>query len=256
MGPAQGIQGYQTIQTLNNDIYGSTDGNSQSSYVSSSGIKSILSNAWNAIKSAFSNVLSAFGSHLGGQQGSDKPGREMTIDMSSRPAQPLPRIDAQFENTVYESSGGNIYDSVYAHTTGFGRPESLYASVDDGVTVREPVAPPVPDAPRPSLSEPLYSEIDDPLYEEIEEYQTPPPVPDSPRPSLSGSSGSEAESDVMESVYESSGEDIYTEPYDPGNTISTPENDPRGDSDYDAPWKSQPDELLQQRIMSERLKAQ
>ncbi len=26
---------------------------------------------------------------------------------------------------------------------------------------------------------------------------------------------------------------------------STPENDPRGDSDYDTPWKLQPDQQLQ-----------
>lgn len=33
----------------------------------------------------------------------------------------------------------------------------------------------------------------------------------------------------------------------------TPENDPRGESDYDIPWKSQPDEQLQQRRTLERL---
>lgn len=75
MGLTQGIQGHQAIQTLNNDIYDSAGGNNSSSYVSSSGVKSILSNAWNTIKSAFSYVLSAFGSHLSGQQGSSKPGR-------------------------------------------------------------------------------------------------------------------------------------------------------------------------------------
>ncbi|EMO4162330.1 hypothetical protein [Morganella morganii] len=183
MGPAQGIQGHQAIQTLNNDIYGSADSNSSSSYVSSSGIKSVLLNAWNAVKSAVSGMLSSFGLHLSGQQGSDKPGREIVMDMSSRPAQPLPGMDAQLENSIYESSGENTYDSVYAHI-GSGRPESLYASVDDSASVRAPVAPPVPDSPRPSLSEPLYSEVAEPLYEVIDEYQTPPPVPDSPRPSL------------------------------------------------------------------------
>ncbi|MDR5686320.1 hypothetical protein [Morganella morganii] len=179
MGPIQGIQGHQAIQVLNNDIYDSAGSNSPSSYVSSSGIKSVLLNAWNAVKSAVSGMLSSFGLHLSGQQGSDKPGREIVMDMSSRSAQSL----AQLENTIYGSSGENTYDSVYAHI-GSGRPESLYASVDDSASVRAPVAPPVPDSPRPSLSEPLYSEVAEPLYEVIDEYQTPPPVPDSPRPSL------------------------------------------------------------------------
>ncbi|EKT0592714.1 hypothetical protein QDS07_002353 [Morganella morganii] len=179
MGPTQGIQGHQAIQILNNDIYDSAGSNSSSSYVSSSGIKSVLLNAWNAVKSAVSGMLSSFGLHLSGQQGSDKPGREIVMDMSSRSAQSL----AQLENTIYGSSGENTYDSVYAHI-GSGRPESLYASVDDSASVRAPVAPPVPDSPRPSLSEPLYSEVAEPLYEVIDEYQTPPPVPDSPRPSL------------------------------------------------------------------------
>lgn len=179
MGPTQGIQGHQAIQVLNNDIYDSAGSNSPSSYVSSSGIKSVLLNAWNAVKSAVSGMLSSFGLHLSGQQGSDKPGREIVMDMSSRSAQSL----AQLENTIYGSSGENTYDSVYAHI-GSGRPESLYASVDDSASVRAPVAPPVPDSPRPSLSEPLYSEVAEPLYEVIDEYQTPPPVPDSPRPSL------------------------------------------------------------------------
>ncbi|MEX9563572.1 hypothetical protein AB7Y15_06430 [Morganella morganii] len=179
MGPTQGIQGHQAIQILNNDIYDSAGSNSPSSYVSSSGIKSVLLNAWNAVKSAVSCMLSSFGLHLSGQQGSDKPGREIVMDMSSRSAQSL----AQLENTIYGSSGENTYDSVYAHI-GSGRPESLYASVDDSASVRAPVAPPVPDSPRPSLSEPLYSEVAEPLYEVIDEYQTPPPVPDSPRPSL------------------------------------------------------------------------
>lgn len=179
MGPTQGIQGHQAIQILNNDIYDSAGSNSPSSYVSSSGIKSVLLNAWNAVKSAVSGMLSSFGLHLSGQQGSDKPGREIVMDMSSRSAQSL----AQLENTIYGSSGENTYDSVYAHI-GSGRPESLYASVDDSASVRAPVAPPVPDSPRPSLSESLYSEVAEPLYEVIDEYQTPPPVPDSPRPSL------------------------------------------------------------------------
>ncbi|EOZ4594854.1 hypothetical protein ACQRI3_001258 [Morganella morganii] len=194
MEPAQRIQGHQVIQTLDNDIYDSAGSNSSSSYVSSSGIKSVLLNAWNAVKSAVSGMLSSFGLHLSGQQGSDKLGREIVMDMSSRPAQPLPGMDAQLENSIYESGGENTYDSVYAHT-GYGRPESLYTSVDDSASVR---APAVPDSPRPSLSEPLYSEITEPLYEVIDEYQTPSPVPDSPRPSLSEPLYSE----ITEPLYE------------------------------------------------------
>ncbi|MEM8381818.1 hypothetical protein Q4R86_00270, partial [Morganella morganii] len=62
-----------------------------------------------------------------------------------------------------------------------------------------------------------------------------------------------AEQEGMDPEYASLHENIYSEPYKPGDTISTPENDPRGDSDYDTPWKSQPDTQLQQRIMRERL---
>ncbi|MBA5807390.1 hypothetical protein F9883_05760 [Morganella morganii] len=248
MGPTQGIQGHQAIQTLNNDIYDSTGGNNSSSYISSSGIKSVLLNAWNAVKSAISGMLSSFGLHLSGQQGSDKPGREIVMDMSSRPAQPLPGMDAQLENSIYESCDGNIYDSVYAAVS--ERPESLYACVDDDAFVREPAAPPVPGSPRPSLSESLYSEIEEPLYAEIGEGQdqTPPPVNLSTHPSLSRLYDSEAGSQVT-----GSGDDIYAKPHQPGNTVSTPENDPRGESDYDIPWKSQPDEQLQQRRTLERL---
>lgn len=189
MGPIQGIQANSVLQHMDNEIYGSANIDSSSSYVSSSRVKSILSNAWNAIKSAFSNVFSSFGRHLDGQQGSAKPGREITMDMSSRPAQPLPGFDSQLENTLYDSAGNdNTYASVYEHT-GYAGAENLYASADEMADVRQPSAPQVPDTPRPLLSEPLYSEISDPLYEEIDGYQsvaeqTPPPVPDSPRPSL------------------------------------------------------------------------
>ncbi|NIH20082.1 hypothetical protein [Morganella morganii] len=83
MGPTQGIQGYQVIQILNNNIYGSTGGNSLSSYISTSGIKSVLLNAWNTVKSAVSGMLSSFGLHLSEQQGSDKPGRVITLERFS-----------------------------------------------------------------------------------------------------------------------------------------------------------------------------
>ena len=240
MGPTQGIQEYQAIQTLNNDIYDSAGSNSSSSYISSSGIKSILLNAWNAVKSAVSGMLSSFGSHLSGQQGSDKPGRDITMDMSSRPAMPLPGIDEQFDNMFYGSSGGNVYAAVSE------RPENFYASVDDGAFVREPVASPVSGAQRSSLTELIYSEIEEPLYAEIGEGQdqTPPPVNLSTHPSLSRLPGSgdgiyaeprdslkadgRAEQEGMDPEYASLHENIYSEPYKPGDTISTPENDPRG----------------------------
>ncbi|MEQ5119239.1 hypothetical protein [Morganella morganii] len=299
MGQMQGIQGYQAIQTLNNDIYDSAGSNSSSSYISSSGIKSILLNAWNAVKSAVSGMLSSFGSHLSGQQGSDKPGRDITMDMSSRPAMPLPGIDEQFDNMLYGSTGGNVYAAVSE------RPESFYASVDDDAFVREPVASPVSGAQRLSLTESIYSEIEEPQYEEIGEgtAQTPPPVNLSTHPSLSESLYSEIEEPLYAEIGEGqdqtpppvnlsthpslsrlpgSGDDIYAEPRDSLKTVneaqseaiglistsmddnyavsqdvmnagSTPENDPRGDSDYDTPWKSQPDTQLQQRIMRERL---
>ncbi|WP_413483495.1 hypothetical protein [Morganella psychrotolerans] len=207
MGPVQGVQGHQAIQTLNNDIYGSTGTDSSSSYVSSSGVKSILSNAWNAIKSAFSNVLSSFGNHLSGLQGSAKPGREITIDMASRPAQSLPGFDTQPENTVYDSMGGDTsYASVYDHT-GYTGTENIYASADDMADIRQPSAPRVPNTPRPSLSEAIYSEINDPLYEEIGGYQsvaeqTPPPVPDSPRPSLHNMTTENSLYESSESLYD------------------------------------------------------
>ncbi|EMH4531708.1 TPA: hypothetical protein RG728_000302 [Morganella morganii subsp. morganii] len=189
--------------------HGTAGADSQSSYVSSSGIKSVLLNAWNAVKSAVSGMLSSFGSHLSGQQGSDKPGREIVIDMSSRPALPLPGMDVQLENSIYESSGENIYDSVYAAVS--ERPESLYACVDDAF-VRELAAPPVPGSPRPSLTESIYSEIEEPQYEEIgeEQAQTPPPVNLSTHPLLSGSLYSEIEEPLYAKIGE--GQDQISPP--------------------------------------------
>lgn len=87
------------------------------------------------------------------------------MDMSSRPVQPLPGMDAQLENSIYESSGENTYDSVYADVSErLSLSESLYNEIEES----------------------LYSEIEESLYAEIDEgqVQVPPPVPDSPRPSL------------------------------------------------------------------------
>ncbi|EPL1173191.1 hypothetical protein K7419_000255 [Morganella morganii] len=194
MEPAQRIQGHQVIQTLDNDIYDSAGSNSSSSYVSSSGIKSVLLNAWNAVKSAVSGMLSSFGLHLSGQQGSDKPGREIVMDMSSRPAQPLP-VDIQFDNDIYESSGGNVYDSVSSPGQGSlssslsaFESENLYEEIGTGQIHTLPeIPPPVNLSTHPSLSasesEHLYEEIGAGQIHTLPE--TPPPVNLSTHPSLS-----------------------------------------------------------------------
>lgn len=208
--PVQGVQQHQVSVHMEVNSHGTAGADSQSSYVSSSGIKSVFLNAWNAVKSAVSGMLSSFGVHLSGQAGSDRPGREIVMDISSRPALPLPGMDVQLENSIYESSGGNIYDSVYAAVS--ERPESLYACVDDNAFVREPAAPPVPGSPRPSLTESIYSEIEEPQYEEIggEQAQTPPPVNLSTHPSLSESLYSEIEEPLYAEVGE--GQDQISPP--------------------------------------------
>ncbi|HGH5991547.1 TPA: hypothetical protein ACJI8U_003146 [Morganella morganii] len=247
MGPTQGIQEYQAIQTPNNDIDGSAGGNSSSSYISSSGIKSVLLNAWNAVKSAVSGMLSSFGSHLSGQQGSDKPGRDITMDMSSRPAMPLPGIDEQFDNMLYGSNND----------------ETGTAEADDPANhIYEDL-----DGYRVANDETGTAEADDPanhIYEDLDDYRGAGNVIGSEdrvlvcddtyaKPYDSLKADGRAEQEGMDPEYASLHENIYSEPYKPGDTISTPENDPRGDSDYDTPWKSQPDTQLQQRIMRERL---
>lgn len=108
----QGAQQHQMPVHMENGLYGTTGTDNQSSYVSSSGIKSVLLNAWSTVKSAVSGMLSSFGLHLSGEQGSDKPGRKIMIDMSHRPLPPLPGMDAQFEGNIYESGDGNICNSV------------------------------------------------------------------------------------------------------------------------------------------------
>lgn len=275
MGQMQGIQGHQAIQTLNNDIYDSAGSNSSSSYVSTSGIKSVLLHAWNAVKSAVSGMLSSFGSHLTGQQGSDKPERKMSVDISLRPVQPLP-VDIQFDNDIYNSCDGNIDDSVYAGVSArLSLSGSLYSEIEEPLyeeigNGQDQTPLPVNLATHPSLSESLYSEIEEPLYAEIGEGQdqTPPPVNLSTHPSLSRLPGSKAEAmdlaednyslphDNLKTVNEAQSEAIglistsieenYAVPQDVLKEGSTLQNDPRGDSDYDAPWNSQPDEQLQQ----------
>ncbi|HEI9845530.1 TPA: hypothetical protein SLN72_002517 [Morganella morganii] len=221
MGQMQGIQGDHTIQTLNNDIYDSTGGNKSSSYISLSGIKSVLLNAWNAVKAAVSGMLSSFGLHLSGQQGSDKPGRDITMDMSSRSAMPLLGIDEQFDNML---DGSNNDET---GTTEADDPANhIYEDLDDYRRAGNVIG-----------SEDRVLVCDDTYA----------------KPYDSLKADGRAEQEGMDPEYASLHENIYSEPYKPGDTISTPENDPRGDSDYDTPWKSQPDQQLQQRRIRERL---
>ncbi|WP_413494177.1 hypothetical protein [Morganella psychrotolerans] len=221
--PVQEVQTHQVPAHIENDLYGTVGADSQSSYVSSSGIKSILLNAWNAVKSAFSGMLSSFGSHLCRQQGSDKPGREITHEMSS------------FGENIYEELDNY---RVVGH-------ETETAEVDDPANhIYEDL-----DNYRAAGHETETAEVDDPanhIYEDLDNYRA---------------SGSITDYENKESACGSSGEDIYAEPYSPLTAGSTPANDPRGESDYDTPWKSEPDatlkpqsaEQLQQRIMRERL---
>ncbi|HDF2341671.1 TPA: hypothetical protein PC598_001222 [Morganella morganii] len=256
MGPAQGIQGHQAIQTLNNDIYGSAGGNNSSSYVSSSGIKSVLLNVWNAVKSAVSGILSSFGSHLTGQQGSDKPGREIAMDISSRPAQPLPDINEQFDNMLY---GSNNDEDIY-----FEIDENASAETDDPANhIYEDL-----NGYRVVNDETGTAEADDPanhIYEDLDDYRRTGNVIGSEdrvlvcddtyaEPHDSLKAGSRAEQEGMGSEYESLHENIYSELYKPGDTISTPENNPQGESDYADPKELQfNQEQLLQRIAGDKL---
>ncbi|MGJ7065331.1 hypothetical protein ABM016_08535 [Morganella morganii] len=275
MPSIQGAQTHQVPAHMNNDLRSTNGAVSQSSYVSSSGIKSVLLNAWNTVKSAVSGMLSSFGLHISGEQGSDKPGREIAMDIFPRPASPLP-VDVQFENDIYESSGGNIYDSVYAHTVS-GRLSltgALYSEIEEPLyeeigSNQAQTPPPVNLSTHPSLLRLSGSEIEEPLYEEIgsDQTQTPPPVNLSTHPSLSHLSGSGAASQVMVQVsdiyiapcnsldagsnvkseepgYELLHENNYAVPYKLGNAVSIPDNDRK---------QSLPDVPLQQRIMRERL---
>lgn len=111
----QGVQQNQMPVHMENGLHGTTGTDNQSSYVSSSGIKSVLLNAWSTVKSAVSGMLSSFGLHLSGEQGSDKPGREIVTDMSCRPLPllPLPGMDEQFDKRIYISNNNkDIYSEI------------------------------------------------------------------------------------------------------------------------------------------------
>ncbi|HGY3147388.1 TPA: hypothetical protein ACNVU4_001426 [Morganella morganii] len=170
----QGVQQHQIPAHPNNDLRSTTGAVSQSSYVSSSGIKSVLLNAWNTVKSAVSGMLSSFGLHLSGEQGSDKPGREIVMDISSRPLPPTPLsgMDAQLESNIYESSNGNICNSVDV-----AKSEYPGRKIMIGMSCR-----PLPLTPLQGMDEQFdkriyasnnnedtYSEIED-YYSEIEDY--------------------------------------------------------------------------------------
>ena len=219
MGYVQGIQGHQEIKAPGNNMYDSTDSNSSSSYVSSSGVKSILSNAWNAIKSAFSNVLSAFGNHLGGQQGSDKPGREIVMDTSSHP---LPQIPSDDDGSDYASvcdyaEAGNIgapagSSELKDESTG----ESVYATVKKSTV-----------AQKDTNYWKVWGVENSTMAGNVEHGET--VDMSSPAPG-----------------YNTGGTPLYTQ---------TPENDPRGENDYaDPKGLLFNQEQFLQRMMSERLK--
>ncbi|KKY68946.1 hypothetical protein OA40_06610 [Morganella morganii] len=246
MEPTQGIQGYQAIQILNNDIYDSAGSNSSSSYVSSSGIKSVLLNAWNTVKSAVSGMLSSFGLHLSGQQGSDKPGREIVMDMSCRPLPPLPLpgIDEQFDKTI---NGGNNNEDTYSEID-----ENESSEVDD----LENNFYEDPDVYQKGNSETETTEADalaNHIYEDLDVYRDTDNVIDSgnmvlvcddtyavPHDSLTAGGRVESEETGYASLYENN----YAVPYKPGNTVSIPDNDRK---------HSLSDVQLQQRIMREKL---
>ncbi|HHN8373460.1 TPA: hypothetical protein ACRRXW_002363 [Morganella morganii] len=225
------------------------------------------------MKSAVSGMLSSFGSHLSGQQGSDKPGRDITMDMSSRPAMPLPGIDEQFDNMLYGSNNDETgtaeaddpANHIYEDLDGYrvANDETGTAEADDPANhTYEDVG-----GYRVVNDETGTAEADDPanhIYEDLDDYRGAGNVIGSEdrvlvcddtyaKPYDSLKADGRAEQEGMDPEYASLHENIYSEPYKPGDTISTPENDPRGDSDYDTPWKSQPDTQLQQRIMRERL---
>ncbi|MEY0267067.1 hypothetical protein [Morganella morganii] len=161
----QGVQQHQIPVHMENGLHGTTGTDNQSSYVSSSGIKSVLLNAWSTVKSAVSGMLSSFGLHLSGEQGSDKPGREIVMYMSCRPLPPLPGMDAQFEGNIYESGDGNICNSV-----GVAKSECPGREIVIDMTRR-----PLPLLPLPGMDEQFGKTIcgshnNEDTYSEIEDY--------------------------------------------------------------------------------------
>lgn len=227
MEPTQGIQGYQAIQILNNDIYDSAGSNSSSSYVSSSGIKSVLLNAWNTVKSAVSGMLSSFGLHLSGQQGSDKPGREIVMDMSCRPLPPLPGMDEQYGKTI---CGRHNNEDIYSEI------EDYYSEIEGDYSEIEGNNSETEDA-YSEVGENESSEVDvleNNSYEDPNFYRDTDNVIDSegmvlvcddtyadPFDSLTAGGRAESGEPGYASLYENK----YAVPYKPGNTVSIPDND-------------------------------
>lgn len=248
MPSIQGAQTHQVPAHMNNDLRSTTGAVSQSSYVSSSGIKSVLLNAWNTVKSAVSGMLSSFGLHISGEQGSDKPGREIVMDISSRPLPqiPLPGMDEQFCKTIYGSNNNeDTYSEIDENESSevFYLKNNLYKDLNTYRVVSGETGTAEADNP------------EDHTYEDPDVYRDTDNVIDSgnmvlacddtyaePRDSLK--TGGRAEQEGIDSKYESLHENNYAVPYKPGNTVSIPDNDRK---------QSLPDVPLQQRIMRERL---
>lgn len=274
MPSIQGAQTHQVPAHMNNDLRSTNGAVSQSSYVSSSGIKSVLLNAWNTVKSAVSGMLSSFGLHISGEQGSDKPGREIVMDISSRPLPqiPLPGMDEQFCKTIYGSNNNeDTYSEIDENESSevFYLKNNLYKDLNtyrvvSGETGTAEADDPAnhtyedPEAYRVVSGETGTAEADNPedhTYEDPDVYRDTDNVIDSgnmvlacddtyaePRDSLK--TGGRAEQEGIDSKYESLHENNYAVPYKPGNTVSIPDNDRK---------QSLPDAQLQQRIMRERL---
>ena len=154
MSNVQGAQSLPVSEYMENKLYdtaGTDSQDSQSSYVSSSGIKAVLLNAWNAVKSAVSGMLSCFGLHLSEQQGSDKPGRTMTRDRVKTEQEPEARPLPPAPGPVPEDDGEHVYESM------------PYSDIDPGRarTEQELKARSLPPKPAPgNVYESMPSDID------------------------------------------------------------------------------------------------
>ncbi|WP_432692472.1 hypothetical protein [Morganella morganii] len=265
-----------------NYIYNSADSNRLSSYISTSGIKSVLLNAWNTVKSAVSGMLSSFGLHLSEQQGSDKPGRVITLERFSARENIYEDPKAcrvisgetgtaeadDLENNLYEDTGAY---HVVSGETGTAEADDPVNHIYEDLDAYRVVSGETGTAEADDLENNLYedtgayrvvsgetgtAEADDPvnhIYEDLDVYRDTDNVIDSGNmvpvcddtyavPRDSLDAGSNAKSE--EPGYELLHENNYAVPYKPGNTVSIPDNDRK---------QSLPDVQLQQRIMRERL---
>ena len=319
----QGVQPHQVSEHMENNLYDTAGADSQSSYVSSSGIKAVLLNAWNAVKSAVSGMLSSFGLHLSEQQGSDKPGRTMTRDRVKTKQEPEARPLSPAPGPVPEDDGEHVYESIPYSNIDPGRarteqelkarslppipkpaPENVYESMPSDIdpgrarTEQEPEARPLSPAPGPVPEDdgehvyetmpcgdinPDRAKTEQELTEQELKARPLPPIPEDSDDGSGysvinfhdGNEISEAKSEFMELSGSTKPpvevSDTYTDPrdnliaggrvepedlaynswhdengyaisYKRRDKVSTPENDPQGESDYAVPWKSQPNE--------------